>query len=116
MRRLGTIDVCGIPYAVQAATPDEDSGLDEVDGYMKFSARRIVISEGLGPERTREVFLHEALHALWAEAGLSHVINLSGGPTPDSGAAVALEETLIRVLTPGLVRMLDSMKNLKGTK
>jgi hypothetical protein len=101
VRKLGIIDVCGVPYTVLEVVPGENPGdmTDLQTGYVDVDECRIWLRKA--PKvRQREVLFHEIVHATLEESGigryLSRVTRLDGQSYED------FEEDLVRLLTPTL--------------
>lgn len=42
-----------------------------LDGAVCHATNTIVVAEGLSPDRERETLLHELMHVVWTQMGLS---------------------------------------------
>lgn len=107
MKRIGKLDICGIPFDLIEGTPAEYEGLQNAYGYCNALGCQIVVREGLPTECFRNTVLHEAQHAIWEHSGLSQLSEA------DWKKIKEFEEAFIQTFTPHLIRLLKSFKSLR---
>lgn len=116
-KRLGYVDICGIPFEVVEVDADSKSeafeDIDDCWGYCDPATSRIVLRKGMTPSQFRNTIAHEGQHAIWDNSGLTELV-ASALKKPREHARVAeFEEQFIRMLTPHLLRFLVSVGDLK---
>jgi Zn-dependent peptidase ImmA (M78 family) len=77
---------------------------EEVDGVTYVDRCRIYVSSSLEPPVRDDTLLHELLHASFHVSGAQHALHEAVGG--DAEKTDALEERVIRCLTPVLHRLL----------
>jgi hypothetical protein len=107
MKRLGSLDICGMPFEVILGTRQEFTNLDDAYGYTDRVDCKIVLRDGMGSELFRNVLIHELQHAIWGHCGLQEI----GAKTWENLSEY--EEAHIQIFTPHLIAALASMKRLK---
>jgi hypothetical protein len=111
MKRLGKIDICGIPFKVALGNAGERDALDKNYGYCDHQRHEIWIREGLSVEATEDTLLHEMHHALYENSGAAQFLK---GAFPEGTDLAEIEETLIRIMIPHLRTALRQLKKLKA--
>lgn len=102
MHRIGELDIVGIEYAVVIATSDEAPGLSDCYGYTSTRDQKIYLKEGISLCQMRDTLLHEIVHAYFECSGVgAYLASVVKGEWDE------VEETLIRLLVPSSLRMLD---------
>ncbi len=114
MKRLGKIDVCGVDFDVLMGNSSDFEGLGAAYGECDTVNQEIRICEGMKPTKFRETLVHETLHGVIAGSGAYDVLASALGAQRGDPKLDSLEETLIRVLTPHLIRALASTAKLKA--
>jgi hypothetical protein len=99
-RRVGTVDVVGLPFTVYLADEAGQPLLQEAYAVCFPGKQEIVLSVGLSREMRWMHLMHEVLHGIWAHAGCGDIVR---GSKP-----AHLEEIMIRALTPHIVRAMAS--------
>lgn len=95
--------ICGLVYTVVFAHPDNVPDLRGNEGCCISGANTIFIREGMPPSRTRDAILHEVTHAFLEASGIRHLLlGVYNGTAFDD-----FEETLIRILVPSVLRLID---------
>lgn len=105
MREASTLTVCGLTYRVVYATPDEVHHLEDSEGYASLHTNTIYVREGMPKSRTRDALVHEIMHAFLEGGGVGSFLkdNFKG----DADAFEKFEETLIRLVVPSLIRLVE---------
>jgi len=102
MHKIGELDIAGIDYRVFIATSDEAPGLADSYGYTSTQTQRIYLKEGISFSQMRDTLFHEIVHAFLECSGIgAYLASQVKGEWDD------VEETLIRLLVPAGLRMLD---------
>ncbi len=107
MKKLGAIDICGIPFEVILGTREEFVDLDDAYGYTDNVSCRFVIRDGLNPGLFKNTLIHEIQHGIWSQSGLAE---LAAKETDNQSH---YQETFIQIFTPHLIRALESIKKLR---
>lgn len=104
LRASRSLSICGLEYRVVFTTPDEVAELAENDGLCRRSTNTIYIRKGMPASRTRDTLIHEVMHAFLEASGLGHYLeqHLKDPDTYDK-----FEETLIRLMVPSLLRLVE---------
>lgn len=100
-RRVGVVDVCGLPFRVYVADEKSEPELDEAYALCRPDSQEIVLSSALSRELRWLHLVHEVMHGIWAHAGCGDIIR---GSKPGED----LEEIFIRGVTPHIVRAIAS--------
>lgn len=100
MKKLGTLQICGLPYDVLLGSWKDEIELKDNFGLCDSENQRIWIREGQKPEQFKNTLMHELLHGLIIE---------SGGRLVLGEAPAETEEALIQILTPHLLAGLESL-------
>lgn len=108
MKKLGSVDICGISYGVVLASRNEVRGLDEAYGVCAHDVCTIAIRDDLPPSCFENVIIHEMLHGLWQHSGLWEISDQSWDDLHK------YEEAMIQALVPNLIRALKSLKKLRA--
>lgn len=110
MKRLGTIEVCGIRYSLVLATEEERPDLVDRWGVLDPETCEITLHDGMTADRFENTIVHEILHACFDASGMSTYLtsNLKRGVSIHD-----VEEQLIRGLTPALITALRGAKLLR---
>lgn len=106
MKKLGKVQICGIPHEVYEAEPAEDSNLDDCYGYIVYAKCRIVVRENLEPELFRNVLIHEGMHGIFEHSGLKEL----------SPVIENYQETFIQIFTPHWIAFVLSLKKFLKCK
>ena len=93
-----SVAVCGVRFAIVEGP---------LDNHGEFSSSESVIRIRVtdSADQKRDTLIHEVLHGIWAYSGLAETIKGHLAPGTDSDA---LEETCVRILTPHVLRAIDS--------
>lgn len=84
---MKTVNILGTEYTIDFRKKEEDTNLDDNDGYTDTSAKLIVV-EDIQPEKgsklnleyyTKQVVRHEVIHAFLFESGLEGCCNNNFG-------------------------------------
>lgn len=104
--------IAGVPFTVEAVPSihfedEQENGETkrfDVLGVCHSDTQTITIAEYQGPDRFRETFLHEHLHAMMDAAGLRDTIDL----TQDESIAKRLAPIMLQFLryNPEVIRFL----------
>ncbi len=100
MKKLGTLQICGLPYDVFVGNWKDEVELKDNYGLCDSGNQVIWIREGHKPEQFKNTLIHEILHALIIESGARLTLGENAAET---------EEALIQILTPHLIAGLDSL-------
>jgi hypothetical protein len=102
MSDVTTLKICGLEYRVVYATVDQVPQLDGKEGFASLATNTIYILRGLPLCRMRDTLVHEVLHVFLASSGLGSLLS-----DKVRGDYEKFEETLIRLLVPSLLRLID---------
>lgn len=111
MKRLGKIDICGIPFTFFAGSAEERSALESNYGYCDHQRHEIWIRDSQSQAAVEDTLLHEIQHALWENSGAAQFLK---GACPTETNMSEIEETFIRILTPHLLNAIKQLNKLKG--
>jgi hypothetical protein len=90
-------------HLVRGGSAHFEADEDETVAGITYADRcRIYVSKDLDEQARDETLLHELLHAAFAVSGAWHALSETVGPEASS----AVEERLVRALTPVLHRLL----------
>ena len=105
--RVGTVDVCGLPFAVYLVDDKGCKGIKNLDGFCMSRQCEIYVrgDDGITAAYKREVLRHELFHAVWYHAGCEDVCS---GSVPK-----AVEEAMVLSIVPHLSRAWDQAGKLK---
>lgn len=107
MKLWKKVEVGGTTYSVYLAKEEEfPEGFRGVEGFTDPTNATILICNGISKDRVLDTLLHEMLHAALEASGAQHVFdsNVKGGEAKQ----MQFEETVVRMLTPCLLRALIS--------
>lgn len=108
MKKLGCVDICGIPFEVVLGTREEFVDLDDAYGYTNMVQCRFVLRDGMNAGLFRNTLLHEIQHGIWQQAGLAEIAAKDW-----NGDFAHYQETHIQIFTPHLIAALASLKKLR---
>jgi hypothetical protein len=104
-KRVGTVDICGLPFAVYLADEAGCPRLLDCYGATHVDKQEICISHAM-PTALRRLYLdHEVLHGVWAHTGTDDLLR--------AAPVTAVEEPFVRAWAYVLRRALDSAKKVK---
>ena len=98
--KIGTLDICGTKVEVRTGTNADTDGLDGAYGCFDTTELVIWLHSALPKRKVPDTLTHEALHAIWLNSGARFAIASSLGIPDGDSRLEALEETLVRILTP----------------
>lgn len=99
------LKLCGQEYRVVYATGDEVPQLVDNEGWCDTARNIIYVRAGMPASRTRDVLVHEAMHALLESSGLGYFLRTSLGQS--EAEFEEFEETFIRLVVPTVIRLVD---------
>ena len=105
-KRIGVVDVCGLPFTVYECTADSVPKIESCFGFCEVDKQEIYLEAGLGNAAWMNTLVHEILHGIIDHSGA----NLVAGLDYDRA------EILIRVITPHLLAAIKSLKGLRVKK
>lgn len=109
MQAVKRLTICGLEYRVVYATPDEVPELADNEGICRASVNTIYLRRNAPPSRMRDALLHEVLHAFLEASGVGAYLSQSfKGSTEEFESH---EETLIRLVVPSLLRLVEDNGN-----
>lgn len=98
----GNLKICGLEYRVVYATSDEVPELAGNEGHTSCSTNTIAIRSNLPPSRKRDTLVHEVMHAFLEASGVGSFL-----ADRVRGDYDRIEETLIRLVTPAIIRLIE---------
>lgn len=103
MKSLGHVRVCGIALPVRVGSADEEPLLKGAYGAYNEDKSTVWLNEDNPPYTMAFWAAHEALHALVNLSGAMEAAGAILGMKDDDPRLAALEENIIRVITPHLI-------------
>jgi len=103
MKKLGQVDICGIPHEVVERTVEEDPNLADCYGYFQPTIAMIVMRANLPGHVFTNTLFHEGQHGIWEHSGVGELKQDSDN----------YQEAFIQVYTPHLLAFTKSVKRLK---
>lgn len=109
MKKLLDLDICGFPYKVYQATDRQCPPLRNAEGVTDSRNCAIYLRADLHKSRTKDVLLHEIMHALFEGSGVRFKLYTF---LKSDDLAELVEEESIRALTPHLIGILRQLKGV----
>lgn len=106
-RRSRKIDILGITYEIIFTNEEVCEELEGLCGFFDGDVKKIVIRDTDCLDSQQDTYVHEMLHALFAEAGMLAFFDLT---LPAKTDRVAWEESLIGAMAPRIVQMIKKNK------
>jgi hypothetical protein len=97
-----SLTICGLEYRVVVAGVDEVPELAGKEGLTSCVTNTIYLRAGMPVSRTRDALVHEVMHAFLEASGIGSFLS-----DRVRGDYDKFEETLIRLIVPALLRLVD---------
>lgn len=97
-----SLKICGLEYKVVFATSEEVPELLGKEGFTSCTTNTIYVHAHLPQSRMRDTLVHEVLHAFLEASGIGSFLS-----DRVRGDYEKTEETLVRLMVPSLLRLVD---------
>lgn len=106
MRVWRKVDVSGVEYTITLASDKERPEVLNCHGVTLPDNQEIILASDLSPSRFPSTLLHEILHAVYHESGISEMLKERFDLTPREYEI--FDEAFIQLQTPVLLRALTT--------